>query len=51
MSVAGPQHVTAVFGQYGDMPNAHATSLTLVDLAPIAEHGLKPPSPAITLRA
>jgi len=25
MSAAGPQHVTAVFAQYGDMHSAHAT--------------------------
>ena len=50
MSAAGPQHVTAVFAQYGDMHSAHATVADLIDLAPIAELGLKPLSLAITLR-
>src|ERR1700688_3347607 len=41
MSAAGPQLVTAVFAQYGDMHSAPRQSQTLIDLAPIAELGAK----------
>jgi len=41
MSAAGPQHVTAVFAQFGACIVRTRQSQTLIDLAPIAELGAK----------